>query len=600
MAIAKVLRADIVCGAAESPALVSVLEATGLVQVIDAHAELPPEAAEVEVRPTVDLSACDAVLAKARAMLDIYQRFLPVKKGMMQGFFGSPPYVTEGDFHEIYRDFDLDGAAAALEAEVREYDGLVEASAAREQLRTLLAPWASLDARMEDLSGLAYARVFPVRLPRRQQDALAALIEEQGASTDVTWTVVTADDKQAWGIVAAVGAGRDGMEKWLREAGVEIIDLPPSGGTARQVIESASADRAAAASKMSAIEERLAAEAARMRPVVCALADEYGNRRRDLLVRNSLFHSGHAAAVTGWVLERDRGKLEGVLADRMPSAQVYLRPPLRTETPPVRLQNPPLLKPFQMLIDMFGLPPYFGFDPTPVVAIAMTFFYAMCLGDVGYGALQTLLAWWLLRKYKPGEGNRMFLTLFVELGIAAMVFGIVTWSFFGISPGYTFGGPKILGFLPLFVPTSQFLLVIGIAIGMGVFYQLLSIVAGIYGSVRAGDIKAAVFDYGAWFLLLVSVLAWVAGLLLPGVPKAVGTAGLVGLAAAGLVIVAFRGPGREDHLRQAPHRHHLAVRDRGVLRPRVLLLRCPLVLAGSPSSTSPAASSRWWATSSAG
>ena len=110
------------------------------------------------------------------------------------------------------------------------------------------------------------------------------------------------------------------------------------------------------------LEERLAAEAARMRPVVQAVSDEHSNRRRDLLVQNSLYHSGHAAAVTGWILERDGVTLQDLLARRMPSAQAYLRPPRKTESPPVKLENPRILKPFQMLLDMFGLPPYFGYS----------------------------------------------------------------------------------------------------------------------------------------------------------------------------------------------------------------------------------------------
>ncbi len=461
----------------------------------------------------------------------------------MQGFFGSPPYVTKPDFQRIYEGFDLDGAAAALERSVKEHDGLSEAASAAEQLLALLAPWEGLDVRLEDLAGLSYAGVYAVRVPRRQQEALAGLISAGGVSADVSWTEVSGDEKQAWGIFAAVGPAREKLEQWLREAGAERIDLPTAGGTPRQLAAATRGRLQDLSARIGAIGQAVAAEAARLRPVVCAVSDEYTNRRRDLLVQNSLFHSGHASAVTGWVLERDRPRLERVIAERMPAAQLYLRPPRKTENPPVKLDNPPILKPFQMLLDMFGLPPYFGFDPTPMVAAAMTLFYAMCLGDVGYGALQALLAWLLLRKYRPAEGSRMFLTLLLELGIASVVFGLLTWSVFGLSPGYAAGNPKILGFLPLFQPTSDFLLVIGIAIGIGVVYQLLSILAGMYGAVKSGDVQAAVFDYGAWFLLLVSILLWVGGKVLPALPKTLSVAGMIGVGVSVLVIIGFAGRG---------------------------------------------------------
>ncbi len=149
----------------------------------------------------------------------------------------------------------------------------------------------------------------------------------------------------------------------------------------------------------------------------------------------------------------------------------------------------------------------------------MTLFYAICLGDVGYGLVQVLLAVLLIRKYKPAAGTRLFLDLFVQLGVASAVFGLITWSFFGTSPGYTAGGPKILGFLPLFSPTTDFLLIIGVGLAIGVVFQLASIVAGLVNALKHGDVKAAVFDYGAWLVMLAGLQVWAAARFLPGVPR---------------------------------------------------------------------------------
>jgi len=541
MAIAKLLRAEIVCGSSEDVALVEALEKSGLVQVEDAHVGLPDEIAQLEVRTNIDLSACDAVLGKARWMLDAYSRFLPVKKGLMQGFFGSPPYVREEEFHGIYAGFDLGAAERALQQSVREYDGILEAVAAKEQLAVALQPWEDLALPLEDLAGLRFARIFPVRIARRELAAIEALIVENNAAADVAWTEVSGDERQVWGIYAVVEARAAELESWLRDAGAESIDLPSAGGTPREIRAHAAEELAELSRRRERIETSLEAEAAERRPIVHAIVDEHSNRRKDLLVRRSFFYTGNVAAVTGWVLEKNHRKLEDFLSARLPSAQLFVRPPEKTENPPVFLENRGLLKPFQILLDMFGLPPYFGFDPTPVVAIAMTLFYAMCLGDLGYGAVQVLLAWWLKRKFKPAEGTRLFLNLFMEMGAAAMIFGLMTWSFFGTSPGYAVGGPKILGFLPLFQPTSEFLLILGIAVAIGVVYQLISIVSGLYAALRAGDLPAAFFDYGAWLVLLVAALVWSAGVFLPALPPVVRKAGLIGMGASALVIVAFAG-----------------------------------------------------------
>ena len=86
MAIAKVLRADIVCGASESAALLDLLEGSGLVEVVDAHAELPPEAAEVEVRPSVDLSSLVADLPPGTTLsIDVQDLYRELGFTVIQG-----------------------------------------------------------------------------------------------------------------------------------------------------------------------------------------------------------------------------------------------------------------------------------------------------------------------------------------------------------------------------------------------------------------------------------------------------------------------------------------------------------------------------------
>ncbi|MCX7040256.1 MAG: hypothetical protein NT005_14125, partial [Spirochaetes bacterium] len=357
MAIAKLLRAEIVCGSSEDAALVEALEKSGLMQVEDAHVGLPDEIAQLEVSATIDLSACDAVLAKARWMLDAYSRFLPVKKGLMQGFFGSPPYVREEEFHGIYAGFDLDAAERALQQSVRDYDGILEAAAAKSQLAAALQPWEDLGLPLADLAGLRFARVFPVRIARRELAAIEALIIENNAATDVAWTEVSGDEKQVWGIYAVVAARGAELETWLRDAGAESLDLPSAGGTPREIRAHAADELAELSRRQERIEASLEAEAAENRPIVHAFVDEHSNKRKALLVRRGFFCTDNVAAVRGWILERNRKKLEDFLASRLPSAQVFLRPPEKTENPPVRLENRGLLKPFQILLDMFGLPP---------------------------------------------------------------------------------------------------------------------------------------------------------------------------------------------------------------------------------------------------
>ena len=197
-----------------------------------------------------------------------------------------------------------------------------------------------------------------------------------------------------------------------------------------------------------------------------------------------------------------------------------------------------MIRPFEFLIRMFGMPKYFGIDPTPFVAVAMTLFYALALGDAGYGLLQVLLCLWLMRRYESAGETRLFLRMFVITGIAAMVVGVLTWSFFGASPGYDpDAGTQVLGVLPLISPTRDIVDLMVFCIAIGVVFQLASIVAGLINVWKSGQRRDAVLEQGSWLGLLVTLLLWIA-------VKAAGAAALdtpatVLVAAAAAVVVLF-------------------------------------------------------------
>ena len=125
MSIARMLHADLVCGAGSQDDLVSRLERAGILQVIDLHQGLPEDLGALERKPDLDSPALDEKLQKVRQALETFDRFLPVKKGMMQGFFGSPPFVTEQQLQDLAGRFDADRYAPELQRRVDEHDRTV-------------------------------------------------------------------------------------------------------------------------------------------------------------------------------------------------------------------------------------------------------------------------------------------------------------------------------------------------------------------------------------------------------------------------------------------------------------------------------------------
>ncbi|MDP2424185.1 MAG: hypothetical protein U1C46_06015 [Bacteroidales bacterium] len=98
---------------------------------------------------------------------------------------------------------------------------------------------------------------------------------------------------------------------------------------------------------------------------------------------------------------------------------------------PVLLQNNKFSKLFEPISKLFSLPAYAELDLTPFFAPFFMMFFGFCLGDAGYGLLVLLGATLYKRKAKPAF--RPYLSLAQYLGLATIIFGIISGTFFGIN-----------------------------------------------------------------------------------------------------------------------------------------------------------------------
>lgn len=94
---------------------------------------------------------------------------------------------------------------------------------------------------------------------------------------------------------------------------------------------------------------------------------------------------------------------------------------------PVRLRNNFLTKPFEMFVEMYGLPAYGSMDPTPYVAVTYMLLFGIMFGDVGQGLVISLLGLLLTKLTKNGLAPIM-----TRIGLFSAAFGVLYGSVFGI------------------------------------------------------------------------------------------------------------------------------------------------------------------------
>lgn len=177
---------------------------------------------------------------------------------------------------------------------------------------------------------------------------------------------------------------------------------------------------------------------------------------------------GKNAAIYGFAEDKVAKRMKEEF-EAMEDVHVELKPPMGDSRlyPPTKLKNNWFSKPFKMFVEMYGMPSYTDFDPTNFVAITYTFLFGMMFGDVGQGLLLSLVGF-LFYKFKH-----------MELGAVGMRIGISS-AIFGCVFGSVFGNEHIL--VPFFTPmkSSNTMILLAVAIGVGVCLIIISILFNIY------------------------------------------------------------------------------------------------------------------------
>jgi len=173
------------------------------------------------------------------------------------------------------------------------------------------------------------------------------------------------------------------------------------------------------------------------------LANEKRRAENDLALRevylDTLSESDDKLRILeGWVPEKHAGVVKELAEET--GAVIVETAPAEGEMPPVQLHNSPFSRLFEPISKLFDLPNYNELDLTPYFAPFFMLFFGFCLGDAGYGVVFILLGTLLKLKLKKGHKMRPILTLAQFFGMATIVFGFLSGTFFGINlvdSGYT-------------------------------------------------------------------------------------------------------------------------------------------------------------------
>jgi V/A-type H+-transporting ATPase subunit I len=164
-------------------------------------------------------------------------------------------------------------------------------------------------------------------------------------------------------------------------------------------------------------------------PAVTELAAEAEEHVAFLEARTGMGAVGRVVFLRGYCPQRDVPCIREAAQEG--GWGVLVETPAETDPVPTLLDNPAWVRPIRTVFEMVGiLPGYKEADISAVFLIFLSLFFAMLVGDAGYGALFLGLSIWLGRRKSsvPAHGVRFLMIM----SVCTIIWGLLTGTVFGI------------------------------------------------------------------------------------------------------------------------------------------------------------------------
>lgn len=447
----------------------------------------------------------DAEVKDTLARLNQGVLFLTAYAGKRKsGFLTGKPSLPAEEFRHRVKELNLpeklseiqslSETVSRLETEERQLKGDME----------LLAPWKALRHPPAEYVALKHSDarfVFASSLQERQalDEALAPLV----ANTES----VQKEAETEYLVVAFPREDADAVEDALKATAVRTVSLAGFEKTPAREI----AFREKRLEEISRKREAVVLKAGEIAGEISGLEtalDLYENEERLLEQYPKMHSTGKAAFIEGWVRSMDRKKLDKVVGD-FPASEVVSARQGKDEEVPVALRNPAALKPFELILNMYGTPNGREMDPTPITAPFFAVFFALCLTDAAYGIIIAAVAAWLIWGKKMR--NDLVWILFYG-GILTIFAGAMTSSWLGNFPDML-GIPWLISFrdaLTWFDPLKDPMPFFYLSLALGYFQMMFGMGAEVVDGLRTKDYGPALFETLPWFVIFLAVPVMIA------------------------------------------------------------------------------------------
>ncbi len=312
-----------------------------------------------------------------------------------------------------------------------------EADADRKKIQALLSdlsatvsdltPFAQLALSLSDYRGYENLTVFVGKVPRDITGLDSVTSEYEAFSAPGILAVFVQKDSA------------DAMRDYLNQRGFTSLSTPEGEGKPAEILTNLLVEKAKWEKRLSEIEENLASLRARY---ASFLSSAMAHLEVEVEKAEAPLHfavTDHTFIAEGWVPKESLPEMKKQV-EQLPDLYVdEVEVDEHGGEPPTLLRNVKVFRPFEMLVNLFGVPAYHEIDPTFIIAIVFPIFFGLMIGDAGYGLSWLLFGLYILRKWarQPGDFRNLVIAI-TWGGFWSLIFGLF---FFAEAFGIPFHPP---------------------------------------------------------------------------------------------------------------------------------------------------------------
>jgi len=505
MAIVPMAKILIVSHHSEAAQLLEALQREGICQILNAEEAMvskdTPGLAATGERPR-DI---EKLLSRLQKCIAFLQGFGDPTKALVSML--APRVVVD---EESYERIIADEQILKIIDRCEQLEAAIEkAKSRRESLRGTiqeLLPWQSLATPVEEIGPLArticQAGMMPVGQLKYVQDNISEL---GGAIQQIGET----ENRYAC-LVVYLKENTNEVQKLLRAAEFAPVNF------AAMLVLSEAEGTGTAAELIKQHEDKLSEQELLLQKHIDSatklskdllkleiLYDHYWNLLNREQTKGAAPATQRTVVLEGWVKEKDYRRLEKIVSAFGASSLSRVKP-AEDEQVPVEIENKQIIRPFELITRLYGMPQHSNIDPTIFLAPFFALFFGICLGDACYGLVMVAATVLLVRKM---QGDKKLLWMLGACSVFAILVGALTGSWFGNAvtafvPSLEPLRKRLMWFDPLEKP----LMMLGVTLILGYVQLMSGLVIAFVHNLRMKDYAAAVFEQLTWLVMLNSLL----------------------------------------------------------------------------------------------